>query len=117
MACKEVLRVEISEVIRRWHAGGSRRQIASGTGLSKDTAGRHIAVSEALGMSVDGAAPSEEQLSRLAAISQPGPRRHGTPSEDLLAPWADRIHRWPTGDRMLLTRIHELLAERGCRMS
>ena len=37
MAYKEVFRVEISEVIRRWQAGESRRHIASGTGLSKDT--------------------------------------------------------------------------------
>ena len=117
MAYKEVLRVDIAEVIRRWQAGSSRRQIASGTGLSKDTVGKYIAVAEALGVSVDGPAPSEEQLSRLAAIGQPGPRRHDTPSEDLLAPWADQIHRWLTGDRLQLTRIQELLAERGCRVS
>ena len=117
MAYKEVLRVDIAEVIRRWQAGSSRRQIASGTGLSKDTVGKYIAAAEALGISVDGPAPSEEQLSRLAAIGQPGPRRHDTPSEDLLAPWADQIHRWLTGDRLLLTRIHELLGERGCRVS
>ena len=36
MAYKEVLRVEISEVIRRWRAGHSQRRIASGTGLSRD---------------------------------------------------------------------------------
>ena len=117
MAYKEVLRVDISEVIRRWQAGSSRRQIASGTGLSKDTVGKYIAAAEALGVAVGGPAPSEEQLSRLAAIGQPGPRRHDTPSEDLLAPWADQIHRWLTGDRMLLTRIHELLGERDCRVS
>ena len=107
--------MDIAEVIRRWQAGGSRRQIASGTGLSKDTVGKYIAAAEALGVFVDGPAPSEEQLSRLAAIGQPGPRRHDTPSEDLLTPWADQIHRWLTGDRLLLTRIHELLGERGCR--
>ena len=117
MAYKEVLRVEISEVTRRWQAGGSRRQIASGTGLSKDTVGKYIAAAEALGIFVDGPALSDDQLSRLATISKPGPRRHDTPSEDLLAPWADQIHRWLTRDRLQLTRIHELLAERGCRMS
>ena len=37
MAYKEVLRVEIQEVIRRWQAGGSQRQIAEGTGLSRAT--------------------------------------------------------------------------------
>jgi len=58
MAYKEVLRVDIAEVIRRWQAGGSRRQIASGTGLSKDTVGKYIVAAEALGISVDGPAPA-----------------------------------------------------------
>ena len=47
MAYQEVLRVDISEVIRRWQAGNSRRHIASGTGLSKDTVGKYIAAAEA----------------------------------------------------------------------
>ena len=54
MAYKEVLRVEISEVIRRWQTGESRRHIASGTGLSKDTVGRYISAAEALGIARDG---------------------------------------------------------------
>ena len=42
MAYKEVSRVEVTEVIRRWQAGCSQRQIASATGLSRATV-RHIA--------------------------------------------------------------------------
>ena len=61
MAYREVYRVEISEVIRRWQAGDSLRRIASGTGLSKDTVGRYISAAEALGVSREGPAPSEEQ--------------------------------------------------------
>ena len=117
MAYKEVLRVEISEVIRRWRAGHSQRRIASGTGLSRDTVVRYITGAQALGVSREGGELSEEQVSWLAAIGQPGPRRVETPSEDLLSPWADQIHRWLTGDRLQLTRIQELLAERDCRVS
>ena len=45
MAYREVSRVEIAEVVRRWQSGESQRQIASGTGLSRkrqsvDTSGR-----------------------------------------------------------------------------
>ena len=50
----KVLRVEISEVIRRWQAGDSRRHIASGTGLSKDTVGKYISAAEAMGIVRDG---------------------------------------------------------------
>ena len=117
MAYKEVLRVEISEVIRCWQAGHSRRNVASGTGLSKDTVGKYISAAEVLGICRDGAPPGEEELSRLAVISRSGPRRPETPTEDLLAPWADRIYRWLTGDRLQVTRIQELLAARDCPVS
>ena len=98
MAYKEVLRVDIAEVIRRWQAGSSRRQIASGAGLSKDTVGKYIAAAEALGVSVDGPAPSEEQFSRLAAIGQPGPRASRHSQRGPAGPWATRstvAHRRP----------------------
>ena len=32
----------------------------------------------------------------------------------MLDPWTDQIHRWLTGDRLQMTRIHELLLARGC---
>ena len=37
MAYREVSRVEIAEVARRWQSGKSQRQIATGTGLSRAT--------------------------------------------------------------------------------
>ena len=42
MAYREVSRVEIVEVIRRWQSGESQRQTASGTGLSRKTVRRYI---------------------------------------------------------------------------
>ena len=40
-----------------------------------------------------------------------------TPAEDLLEPWGDQIYRWVTVDRLQVTRIGELLAQRGCQVS
>ena len=117
MAYKEVLRVEISEVIRRWQAGSSQRHIALGTGLSRETVGRYIAAAEGLGVSHEGPAPTDLQLDRLAAIGRSGPRAVATPAEDKLVPWADQIYQWLTVDRLQVTRILELLAERDCRVS
>ena len=117
MAYKEVLRVEIQEVIRRWQRGGSQRQIAEGTGLSRATVRKYLAAAKAAGVVEDGPAPDEEQLTRLAGISRAGPRRVETPVEDSLAPWADQIHQWLTGDRLTVTRIQELIATRGCTVS
>ena len=117
MAYKEVLRVEISAVVRHWQAGHSRRGIASGTGLSKDTVGKYILTAEALGICRNWASPSEEQLSGLAAVGRSGPRQPTAPTEDQLAPWTDQIYQWLTGDRLEVTRIQELLAARDCRVS
>ena len=68
MAYKEVHRVEIEEVIRRWQAGNSRRSIAAGTGLSRETVRRYLAAALAAGVVQEGPAPTEDQLSVLASV-------------------------------------------------
>ena len=117
MAYREVPRVEIQEVIRRWQAGNSQRQIAAGTGLSRDTVRKYLAAVQWEGIVRAGPVATEEQLSRLATIGQVGPRQVETPSEDLLQPWADQIYQWIANDRLQMTRIHELLGARGCVLS
>ena len=117
MAYREVSRVEIAEVVRRWQSGMSQRQIATGTGLSRATVRRYIEAVVEAGLARDGPAPSEEQLARLAGLSLAGPRKVEIPTEDVLAPWADQVYEWLTADRLQVTRIHELLADRGCRVS
>ena len=117
MAYREVHRVESKEIIRRWQAGFSQRRIASGTGLSRVTVRRYIAAAEAAGLQPGGPEPSEQQLAQLATLSRTGPRRAEVPSEQLLSPWAEQIERWLQAERLQVTRIHELLAERGCEVS
>ena len=107
--------MEIAEVIRRWRAGGSQRHTASGMGLSRDTAGKYITAAAGLGLSLEGPDPSGERLSRLSAMGRPGLRRAVAPGQGLLEPWAGQVRRRLTGERLRLTRIHGLLAARGCR--
>ena len=109
--------MEIKEIIRRWQAGEVPRQIASGTGLSRNTVRKYLAAARAEGIARDGPAPDDEQLVRLVVIGQAGPRRVETPRQDLLEPWADQIYQWLTRDRLQMTRIQELLALRGCVVS
>ena len=85
MAYREVSRVEIAEVVRRWQSGMSQRQIATGTGLSRATVRRYIDAAVEVSLARDGPAPSEEQLTRLAGLSLACPRRVETPTDDLLA--------------------------------
>ena len=117
MAYREALRMEIAEVVRRWQAGSSQRNIASGTGLSRDTVWKCLAAAKEAGVVQEGPAPTEDQLSRLAGISRSGPRQSEGPSEELLGPWADQVYRWLNVERLQLTRIRELLAARGCQVA
>ena len=100
MAYREVSRVEIAEVVRRWQSGMSQRQIATGTGLSRATVRRYIDAAVEAGLARDGPAPSEEQLTRLAGLSVAGPRKVEIPTEEVLAPWADQVYEWLTADRL-----------------
>ena len=68
-------------------------------------------------MCESGPAPTEEQLSRLAAIGRSGPRRAARPVGGQLVPWAEQIYQWLAVDRLQLTRIQELLEREGCRVS
>ena len=85
--------------------------------MSRDTVRKYLAAAKEAGVVQEGPAPTEEQLSRLAAIGRSGPRQSAAPTEDKLAPWADQVYQWLTGDRLEVTRVQELLAERGCRVS
>ena len=117
MGYKEVSRVDIAEVIRRWQKGISQRHIASGTGLSRDTVRKYVGAAKDEGLSQGGPAPTEDQLSRLADVGRSGPRLAATPAEDLLAPWGDQVYQWLNADHLQLTRILELLLDRGCEVS
>ena len=67
MAFKELSRVDIAEVIRRWQKGISLRRTASGAGLSRDTVRKYVTAAGEEGVSQKGPAPTEEQLSRPSA--------------------------------------------------
>ena len=68
-------------------------------------------------MAQEGPAATADQRSVLASVSRSGPRESAAPSEEKLAPWSDQVYQWLTQDKLQFTRIQELLAERGCRIS
>ena len=90
MAYREVTRVEIQEIIRRWQAGEGYRQISLGTGASRNTVRKYLSAAKAGGIAREGPAPTDDQLSRLTAMGQSGPRPATMPNEELLTPSADQ---------------------------
>ena len=109
MAFKEVSRVELIEVIRRWQTGLGLRAVARTTGLSRSTVRKYLQAAVAAGVQQQGAPPTEAQLLALAPLNQSGPKHPTVPSHDRLAAWHDRIEQWIRGERLQLTRVYELL--------
>lgn len=115
MAYEEVSRVEISEIIRQWQAGGSIRGIARMTGLARSTVQKYVHKAQKLGLRQKGPPPTEEQLTALVGNSVAGPRHVIKQIEDTLAPWSESIRQWLQVEHLQLTRIRELLlTKKGC---
>jgi transposase len=117
MAFKEVSRVEVTEVIRRWQAGVSLRGLSRATGMSRTTLRKYLRAATDAGVRRGGPPPTEAQLTALVRLNRAGPSTAVIPSEGVLRPWAARIEAWLRREQLQLTRIQELLAQQGCRVS
>src|SRR3972149_6740998 len=117
MAYKEVFRVEITEIIRRWQAGATVRGLARASGLSRNTIKKYILAAEKEGLTRAGPPPTEDQVMSLVQINIAGRHPATIPTESILGPWGDQIHRWLKDDRLRLTRIQELLLGHNCAVA
>ena len=116
MAYKEVTRVEITEIIRRWQAGATVRGLARASGMSRNTVKKYFQAAEVLGLTRNGPAPTEEQIICLVQKNIAGRHPATNPTESILSPWADQIHTWVKEDKLRLTRIQELLQQHNCEV-
>ena len=119
MGYREKCRMEIVELVRRWQAGEADREIARQTGMARATVGKYLTAAQALGVERSGAPPTEAQLGRLGQLSQVvGVARPRTaPERERVAAERERVARWLTQDQLQLTRVQELLAYDGVRVS
>src|SRR5256885_14069694 len=78
MGYRELHRMEIEEVVRRWQAQESQRAIARATGLARETVKKYLAAAIGLGLSATGPPPSAAvliEVQRLGILAgQPVPR-------------------------------------------
>lgn len=114
MTYKEVSRVEITEIIRRWQAGASVRGLSRATGLSRNTIQKYVTVAEGCGLKRDGPSPIESQLLSLVQLNATGRPQSPIPTEKILEPWTETIRQWIKEDHLQLTRVQELLLGRDC---
>lgn len=110
---REVGLMQVAEILRRWRAGESARAIAQATGLARNTVGKHLAEAQRLGLSAHGPGATNEQLLALARLSQTAPPSRAAPKAAQLAPHREQIITWVRDEKLQLTRVLELLDQRG----
>jgi transposase len=118
MGYRELHRMEIEEVVRRWQAGESQRAIARATGLARETVKKYLAAAISLGVSATGPPPSEPvvvELRRLGVVATQ-PVHRWAPQMAALEPYREQIATWLDHDHLLLTRIQELLEPHGVKV-
>src|SRR5258708_22215398 len=119
MGYRELSRMEIVEVVRRWQTGVSQRGVARATGLAGETVKKRLAAAGTLGLSQSGPPPNEEQVVALVRLGSvvAAPRTWAAPGRAVLDPHAERIRVWVQDEHLQLTRVQELLAQDGVRSS
>lgn len=109
MSFRELTMIEVREVVRRWQANQSLREIARETRLDRKTVRRYFAVLEELGVARDieiDDALVHQVGSRVQTRAVPEPSTERV----MLMEHRDRIEAWLTQKRPLrLTKIHTLL--------
>jgi transposase len=111
MGYRELHRMEIEEVVRRWQVKESQRAIARATGLARETVKKYVAAAISLGLSATGPPPTELQLLELRRLGVVAvqPVIRVAPQLAMLEPYRQQIATWLDQDQLLLTRIQELL--------
>jgi transposase len=109
MSFRELTMIDVKEVLRRWQAGQSERQIGREAGADRKTVGRYIAAAKDCGLDSQSAL-AEEVVAEIAQRVQARPLSAPSDQRKLLEQHRARIEAWLAAERPLrLTRIQELL--------
>jgi transposase len=111
MTYRELTMIDVKEVLRRWAAGHSNRQIARDTGTDRDTVRRYLSAAQEAGVVQSSAAtPTDEIVHQVAQRVQARPLPERSHEWSSVAVHKDRIEQWLAAPRPLrLSKIHTLL--------
>jgi transposase len=115
MGYRELSRMEMVEVVRRWQLGESQRAIARASGVARETVKKYLRAAEELGLAANGPPPTEDQVVRLVQVGRvvSAPRTWASPQADRLEPYREQITTWLQDEHLQVTRVQELLGHRG----
>src|ERR1700738_1637841 len=110
MGYRELSRMEMVEVVRRWQMGESQRAIARASGVARETVKKYLHGAEELGLAANGPPPSEDQMVRLFEVGRvvSAPRAWASPQADRLEAYRQPITTWLRDEHLQLTRVQEL---------
>lgn len=113
MAFRELMMSDVREVLRRWQAGESLRQIGRAGVVDRKTARRYVQAAKALG--VERGATLDEEMLRAVLVAV----QRQVEGRPLSSTWAklearqSELRQWLVDDRLQLTRVQELLMRSG----
>jgi transposase len=117
MSFRELTMIDVREVLRRWTAGQSARQMAREGVVSRRTATRYIEAAKSIGLG-SSAELTDEAVREVASRVQTRPMPAASNPRLVLEAQRIRIEQWLEHDPPLtLVRIHELLARDGVEVS
>ncbi len=117
MSFRELTMIDVKEVLRRWAAGQSARQMARDGVVGRGTATRYIEAAKSLGLSPSSEL-NDEVVRGVAQCVQARPTPAVSDPRQLLAAQRVQIEKWLQQDNPLtLVRVHELLARDGTGVS
>ena len=118
MAYREVRRMDIDQIIRRWLAGEKIRAIARSTGADRNTVRRIVRFAEKEGIGQETPWPDEGKLQVIRQhMGRPGTTVASSEPEQRLKPRTEQIRAWLDKDHLLLSKVHALLGREGLAVS
>jgi transposase len=111
MTYRELTMIDVREVLRRWAAGHSQRQIARETGADRNTVARYVAAAQDAGLTLATAsAPTDAEVHEVAQRIQARALPERSQEWSSVAVHKDQITQWLGAKRPLrLSKIHTLL--------
>jgi len=117
MAYREVRTMDMEQVIRRWLGGEKIRAIARSIGLARNTVKRIVSLAGENQLKPGDAWPEESKLQTIRdGLGRPGGSASSETELTLLGR-KEQIEHWLKKDRLLLTKVHELLIREGVAVS
>lgn len=108
MGYRQVQRMAVGELVRRWQTGERERAIARATGLSRNSLQKDLRAARGPGLERTGTPPSDQLPKRLAQASWSVPNEEALRTR-LLGPHRAQLERWLQRDQLQLSRVHERL--------